>query len=104
MGTKRLELHPEALAEADSALLWYRERSARAARAFIAEIERALNRVAEVPQRWPLTKAGWRRYPLLKFPYSVVYQEMRDFILIVAVAHGRRRPGYWRGRMIQREL
>ena|SRR5579862_1101189 len=104
MRSKRLELHPEALAEADGALLWYRERSAGAARAFVSEVQRALNRVAEAPQRWPLAKAGWRRYPLQRFPYFVVYQEMRDFILIVAVAHGRRRPGYWRERMIQKKL
>jgi toxin ParE1/3/4 len=104
MSNKPLELHPEALAEADSALLWYRERSAKAARAFIAEIQRALNRVVESPQRWPVAKAGWRRYPLRRFPYFVVYQEMPDYILILAVAHGRRRPGYWRARMTQQEI
>ena len=99
MSDKPLQLHPEALAEADGALIWYRERSQSAARAFIAEIQHALNRIVESPQRWPLAKAGWRRYPLRRFPYSVVYREMRDFILVVAVAHGRRRPEYWRRRV-----
>jgi hypothetical protein len=33
------------------------------------------------------------------FPYSVIFQEKEDIVLIVAVAHAKRRPGYWRGRI-----
>jgi hypothetical protein len=36
---------------------------------------------------------------LAKFPYSVIYKEKDEVILIVAVAHAKRRPGYWRGRI-----
>ncbi|MEW6688102.1 MAG: type II toxin-antitoxin system RelE/ParE family toxin [Pseudomonadota bacterium] len=39
-----------------------------------------------------------RRVLVARFPYSIVYRHDPDFILIVAVAHQRRRPGYWRGR------
>ena len=33
-----------------------------------------------------------------KFPYKVVYRNQQDGIEIIAVAHGKRRPGYWKGR------
>lgn len=41
---------------------------------------------------------GTRRIVLPRFPYSVVYEVHADHIVIVAVAHQRRRPGYWRDR------
>jgi toxin ParE1/3/4 len=37
----------------------------------------------------------FRRYLLHKFPFSVVYFERSDFIEVIAVAHHRRKPGYW---------
>ncbi len=42
---------------------------------------------------------GVRRSLLKKFPYAVVFIVMAEEIRILAVAHGRRRPGYWRARM-----
>jgi len=42
--------------------------------------------------------AGTRRYVLPDFPYSVIYF-VEAAIIIVAVAHDRRRPGYWRERL-----
>ena len=40
-----------------------------------------------------------RRCLLRVFPYSLLYTIESDFILIVAVMHGKRRPGYWRYRL-----
>jgi len=42
-----------------------------------------------------------RRRVLHSFPYSVIYQEKQDVILIVAVAHAKRREGYWAKRLKQ---
>ncbi|MBZ5527024.1 MAG: type II toxin-antitoxin system RelE/ParE family toxin [Acidobacteriia bacterium] len=79
-------------------MIWYHERSARAAEAFVAELERAIAAIATAPQRWPRSEEGVRRFPLLRFPFWVIYRETSDSIRIVAVAHARRRPGYWRAR------
>ncbi len=69
MSGKPVEFHHEAAAEAEAALAWYRERSPRAAGAFVSELERAIDAISETPQRWPLFPEGYRRYPLLRFPF-----------------------------------
>lgn len=93
-----LEILPAALDEAEAAAAWYAERSPRAAAAFVAEVDRALALVAEAPERWSAHLLGTRRIPLRRFPYLIVYRVETSRILVVAVAHGRRRPGYWRDR------
>ena len=98
MSGKPVEFHPEAVAEAEAALAWYRERTLRAAEAFVSDLEKAIEAVSEAPHRWPLFDQGCRRYPLLRFPYFLIYREKPRSIEVLAVAHGRRRPGYWRSR------
>ena len=98
MSGKPVEFHPEALAETEAAVAWYRERSFRAAEAFAEEMENAIAANSEAPQRWPAFEAGCGRFPLRRFPYLVIYREMPLSIEVLAVAHGRRRPGYWRTR------
>jgi len=100
MTDRHVELHSEAFEEAERALFWYRERSPRAAESFLIEFQRVLDRIAETPHLWPKAAGGWRRYPFLGFPFFVVYQELRNSIFVVAVAHGRRKPGYWRSRIV----
>lgn len=66
--------------------------------AFIAEFERTV----ELLRSQPMLGAPWRganrRMPLRRFPYSVVYLLLPDEIRVLAVAHQRRKPGYWKGR------
>jgi toxin ParE1/3/4 len=94
-----LEYLDDAIAEAEAAARWYAERSATAAAGFAEEIDAALSAITRMPAAWPPFAHGTRRYLLRRFPYSVVYRVERDRILIVAVAHGHRRPGYWRSRL-----
>jgi toxin ParE1/3/4 len=93
-----VEFHPEAIAEAVAAREWYQVRSQVAADAFVAEINHAFQRITEDPSRWPKHFSGTRRYLLHKFPFSIVYREVDTVIQIVAIAHGRRRPRYWKER------
>ena len=98
MSGKPVEFHPEALAEAEAALAWYQARSPRAAEAFVNELEHAIEAISEAPRRWPVFEESHRRFPLRRFPFFVVYREKRRLIEVLAVAHGWRRPGYWRPR------
>jgi plasmid stabilization system protein ParE len=94
-----VKFNDEALKETRLAIKWYRERSHQAARNFIAELDRAIAVIQEAPHRWPEFVSGQRRIRLTKYPYWIVYREIStNFIEIVAVAHMRRRPGYWLGR------
>jgi len=90
--------HPEAIAEARAAREWYESRSAAAGAAFMAELDVALERIEEAPGAWPRYLAATRRYLLRRFPLFVVFRETDAGVQIVAVAHARRRPGYWIGR------
>lgn len=93
-----VEFLPSALAEAEAAATWYAKRSSRAAADFSNELDVALNRIAGAPLAWPVHLHGTRRISLRRFPFLIVYRVASKRILVVAVAHGRRRPGYWRTR------
>lgn len=99
MSAARVEFTPEALREIDDAFEWYFARSIQAAEAFVAEATRALTLVASSPAIWPDFESGTHRYVLRKFPYSVIYRELKDGIEVIALAHHKRRPSYWRGRL-----
>ena len=91
----KIEFHPEAIEETRAARAWYRERSTRAEKAFLGELRRALRQVRESPETWPKIERGARRFVLRRFPFSFVYRLTQDGIQILALAHGKRRPGYW---------
>jgi plasmid stabilization system protein ParE len=71
------------------------ERNPEAAASFIREIEAALTTISENPLMCPSYIGGTRRCVLRRFPFSIIYRVKESNIVIVAVAHGRRRPGYW---------
>jgi toxin ParE1/3/4 len=99
MTARELSFHPAAIEEAEAAARWYRQRSPRAAIRFVDEINQVVQRILESPQRWPRGPRGTRKAKLPCFPFIVIYREADDTIQILAVAHGRRRPGYWRTRL-----
>ena len=94
-----VEIHPEAVDEAASAHQWYAERSRGASQAFESELDRAILAISEAPCRWVRHIANTRRFVLQRYPFSVVYYELPGSVLVLAVAHGHRRPGYWRTRL-----
>ncbi|MFM9842992.1 MAG: type II toxin-antitoxin system RelE/ParE family toxin [Dongiaceae bacterium] len=95
---RSIGFHPDALEEAVAAAAWYRERSVAAAVAFEVEIAHAMDRIVQAPDRYPTFVDGSRRYLLRRFPFAIIFHVDDSRIEIVAVAHWRRRPGYWRDR------
>jgi len=98
MAEAAVDFHPDAVLEGAAAHAWYAERSPAAAVALVTELDAAVEAIVEQPTRWPRYLYGTRRYLLRRFPYAVVYREQTGSILVVAIAHGSRRPGYWRDR------
>ena len=94
----KVSFHPEAAEEVGIARQWYAERSPLTAKAFLAELDLGVERIREAPQRWPRHRTGARRYILPRFPFSVIYRMKGELIEVVAMAHHRRKPGYWRSR------
>lgn len=93
---RELEYLDQAVAEAEAAARWYAKRSPTAAARFSAELDAAEAAILDRPDAWPSAEGGNRRYLLRRFPFSVVYRVEESRVLIVAVAHGRRRPDYWK--------
>lgn len=99
MPADRLEIHPEALEEMKSAVRWYRERSANAASSFVEQVDEAIALIVQSPDRWPAGRNGTRKFVLHRFPFAVIYRGDAAAIQVLAVAHGHRRPGYWKDRL-----
>ena len=93
-----IRFHPEAQDEYQVALAWYQARSPQAAARFEAEAEHVLELIASNPEMFPKYDEDHRFVMLRRFPYSIVYQVAAGHIQVVAVAHSRRAPGYWKGR------
>ena len=97
----RLELHPEARAEIRSAALWYDERRPGLGDEFIAEVSGTLDRIGGAPesyQAWPRTRAAGpliRKATIQRFPYVIAFEKHEQHVLVLAVAHAKRRPLYW---------
>jgi toxin ParE1/3/4 len=97
----RLDFFEDAAAEVEEDRAWYRQRGESAESGFLRELDHAIQQVTEAPGQWPHYLADTRRYVFLTYPYSLVYFVEDDVIRVVAVAHDKRRPGYWRKRLRQ---
>jgi toxin ParE1/3/4 len=95
---KPVSRHPEARVEAWDAAAHYDSVSDTAAARFLLELEQTVRKIQLNPGLYPRTLAGAKQAILSVFPYSVIYRETSREIQILAIAHGRRRPGYWRSR------
>lgn len=91
--------HPEALGEYQEAARYYAKRDPALGLRFIEAVEDAINRILEAPERWRVLDDDVRRCLTHVFPYGVLYTIEPEFILIVAVMHGSRQPGYWKRRV-----
>jgi toxin ParE1/3/4 len=97
--SKPYRLHPEAWDEIEGADQWYLERSVDASTGFITSVSDALDMISDAPERWPKYLHGTRRLVLQRFPFSIVYLVEPKIVNVVAIAHSKRRPGYWRRRI-----
>jgi plasmid stabilization system protein ParE len=99
MSSLPLEFHPDARVDVVGAYDWYAQRSQTAAEAFQEELQRAGIAIQRSPLLWGNYLFGTRRYLMKRFPYIVVYRPAEDRIEVIAVIHGRRRPGFWKDRL-----
>ena len=94
-----ITFHPEADAEVTEAVQFYETRSPGLGSALLDEVQRSLDQMATTPEVYQRIGRRVRRKPLWRFPYNLVYAVYPDRIRIVAFAHQKRRPFYWRKRL-----
>ncbi|MGB8221351.1 MAG: type II toxin-antitoxin system RelE/ParE family toxin [Polyangiales bacterium] len=94
---RTLRVLPDVEAELQSAATWYEEKRRGLGIEFVAVVDRAFESVLENPEACPVwrTDRPYRRLLLKHFPYVVFFRIDSSTIEIVAVAHAKRRPGYW---------
>ncbi|SRR5216683_1558088 len=98
-GSKPYRLDSRAWQEIEAADDWYLQRSVDASAGFIAAIIDAFENISQAPGRWPKHLHGTRRFVLHHFPFSIIYLDEPDVVSILAVAHNKRKPGYWKPRL-----
>jgi plasmid stabilization system protein ParE len=92
--------HPAAEAEYLESIAFYESKKPGLGATYLGEWERVMASVCEAPYRNPIEKLpDVRRIRLSKFPFTVLYRESAGTVQVLAVAHHRRRPQYWLGRL-----
>ena len=89
-------LAPAAEGDIREAFVWYRERNALIADAFRTEVSDTIDRIGDAPLAKAADEDGYRKRVLHRFPYSVVCEVQARTVTVLAVAHHRRKPGYWK--------
>lgn len=93
---KPIIFHPDAETELDRAVARYQAQKSGLGLDLQSEIEEALKLVQQLPNMCPLyKKTSFRKCVVRRFPYTIFYRELDDRIWVVAVAHQKRKPGYW---------
>ena len=99
----KLRIHAAAEQEARQAAQWYEDRRVGLGFEFLAVVDTALQRIRDDPLQFPILETlpdepSVRRFLLKRFPYTIIYEVVSPEIQVLAVAHVRRRPQYWKKR------
>lgn len=99
----RMEIRFLAVAEAeqDAAAAYYESQRVGLGSKFVEELARTVARVLEYPNAWSPTSRNTRTCHLKGFPYSVIYRNYVDEIVVVALQHHSRDPRRWEDRGIE---
>jgi len=81
------------------ASLYYETASRGLGQEFLDDLQRTVDALRASPELGRATGGGLRRALFRRFPFLLIYAHEPGEIIVVAVAHQRRRPGYWRGRV-----
>jgi toxin ParE1/3/4 len=98
--TLPLVVHPDADVEIEEAAVWYEARRAGLGLEFMAAVDRVPADVAEASERFPTWRRPWRRAVMRRFPFVVFFEVEDDRVVVWAVAHVKRTPGYWVARRV----
>ena len=87
--------------EMTEAAIFYEGRAKGLGMEFLDDLQRAIDQILDNPESGQIILENFRRSILSRFPFSLIYTIETESILIIAVAHQRRRPYYWKERIIR---
>ena len=90
----------EAEEEMNASAQYYNQQASGLGLEFLEEIEKSLQLIEKHPEKWPYYEKKIHKYNTRRFPFSLyyVFEKNLDKIIIIAVAHQKRKPGYWKQR------
>ena len=91
--------HPDAEAEFLASVEYYADKAHDVGNRFYQEIRRLVREIEAAPRRHGPWRHGTRRHRARRFPYAVIFAERADLLHVVAIAHVKRHPDYWRDRL-----
>ena len=94
----KVEFHRAADAELGAAAIFYEDRVPGLGEQFLNEVEHACSQLGEHQALGPRIDAQHRRLGLRRFPFALIYRVKTSRVQVIAVAHDRRQPGYWKQR------
>jgi plasmid stabilization system protein ParE len=95
----KIEFLAIAQAELDEAYQWYETQQTSLGLRFLNEIDASLRRIVTYPESFIQLNSGIRRCLVKRFPYGILYGIDVDKIIVVAIMHLHRKPGYWLSRI-----
>ncbi len=97
-----VQFHFEAETELGEAVSFYESRHTGLGIALAAEVQKSIGVIRSYPDGGSPLGGKLRRVIVKRFPYSVIYRRGEQVIYVLAVAHHRQRPGYWKSRQSAR--
>lgn len=99
---KFIVIHTKARIELDAGIAYYEGKKAGLGLDLLSEVETAIGKIQQNPNLGTSYKIeGVRRYAIKRFPYLIFYTELEEVIWVIAIAHGKRKPDYWKKRQIE---
>jgi len=97
---KQVEYHPKAKFEIQESMNWYDEKVTGLGLEFLFEVKSAETKIVQNPKLYSFYEGETRKCTLKRFPYSIIFFESAEKIILIAVAHCKLKPGYWKDRLI----
>src|SRR5436190_16681390 len=95
-----LRFHVAALDELDAAIRHYDDVRAGLGQEFHREVMTTITAIRENPKTGAFVGANIRRRNTARFPYGIVFKATDKNVTIYAIMHHKRKPGYWRKRVL----
>jgi hypothetical protein len=96
---KELIILLEAIKDIDNSAFYYRTQEAGLETSFINEIESAISKIQENPERYSIYRKKYRKFVVMKFPFTIFFKIITNLIIVIAVSHHSRHPDYWKYRI-----
>lgn len=95
----RITILPDAKSDLEDALKFYSEVSPKLAKTFGKRLYESIDRIIEAPVRNPKVRGEYRKLNFRQFPFQLIYRIEKDKIIVIAIAHMKRKQFYWKKRL-----